>query len=130
MFSLLSLFVTPAYAEDNTISAGVLGNLDMGTFLNYLEVTLIVMVIYFLIFRPQQKKMEDQTKLLKTLQKGDKVVTASGIFGKITKIEGDTVVYLAIAEGVEIKVLKTSVAAQAEKPESDKSKSTDDQGKK
>ena len=70
---------------------------------------LMFVVFYFLLIRPQQKKMKEQEQMVSGLQKGDEVVTQSGIFGKIHGIT-DKVVDLEIANNVRIKILKAQVA--------------------
>ena len=70
---------------------------------------LMFVVFYFLLIRPQQKKMKEQEQMVSGLQKGDEVVTQSGIFGKIHGIT-DKVVDLEIASNVRIKILKAQVA--------------------
>ena len=69
----------------------------------------IFLVFWLLILRPQQKKAKEHTSFLETLKIGTKVVTSSGIYGKITAIE-DKTVKLEIAPKVVIKVLKSQVA--------------------
>lgn len=66
-------------------------------------------VVYFLMIRPQQKKMKDQQKMLGTLQHGDEVVTSSGILGKVTGIT-EKVVTLQVADNCKIKLMKSQVA--------------------
>lgn len=66
-------------------------------------------VIYFLMIRPQQKKMREQQSMLGGLKHGDDVVTTSGMLGKVTGIT-DKVVTLEIADNVRIKMLKSQVA--------------------
>ena len=66
-------------------------------------------VVYFLMIRPQNKKMKEQQKMLGALTSGDEVVTNSGIFGKISGMT-EKVVTLEIAQNVKIKVLKTQVS--------------------
>lgn len=66
-------------------------------------------VVYFLMIRPQQKKMKEQQDMLTQLQHGDEVVTTSGILGTVRGIT-DKVVTLEIADGVKIKILKTQVS--------------------
>ena len=67
-------------------------------------------VIYFLIMRPQQKKMKEQQAMLEKIQYGDEVVTSAGIFGKVTGIT-DKVLTVEIADGVRIKMLRGQVAS-------------------
>ena len=67
-----------------------------------------VVIFYFLLWRPQSKRMKEQKKLLANLAKGDEVITAGGILGKITKVSDDFLM-LAIAEGIEITVQKSAI---------------------
>lgn len=65
-------------------------------------------VIYFLMIRPQQKKMKEQQDMLGSLKHGDEVLTASGILGKVTGI-ADKVVTVEIADNVRVKMLKSQI---------------------
>jgi preprotein translocase subunit YajC len=65
-------------------------------------------VFYFLLIRPQQKRMKDQQAMLGRLAAGDEVVTTGGILGRITEVN-DTFVTLEIADGVRIKVQKAQI---------------------
>lgn len=73
----------------------------------------IVAIFYFFMIRPQQKKQKEITKAREALQAGDKVITAGGIYGKIKEI-GDTFMLIEVADGVRIRVDKTSIFASAE----------------
>jgi preprotein translocase subunit YajC len=75
----------------------------------FLPLILMFVVFYFLLIWPQQKKAKAHKQVLANLQKGDNVVTSSGIYGTITGIT-DTVVTLEIAEKVRIKVARNAVA--------------------
>ena len=75
----------------------------------FLPLILMFVVFYFLLIWPQQKKAKAHKQVLSNLQKGDNVVTSSGIYGTITGIT-DTVVTLEIAEKVRIKVARSSIA--------------------
>ena len=79
-------------------------------------VPLIIMfgIFYFLLIRPQQKKAKEHKALLEALKKGDSIVTAGGIHGKVTAVE-ETVVTIEVANGVNIKLNKGHVAAVVEK---------------
>tara|TARA_B100000700_G_scaffold281471_1_gene332212 strand:- start:861 stop:1082 length:222 start_codon:yes stop_codon:yes gene_type:complete len=65
--------------------------------------------MYFLILRPQQKRVKDQRAMLNVIDVGDDVRTDSGIYGTISDLDGDTV-FLMVADGVEIKISKASIA--------------------
>lgn len=71
----------------------------------------ILLVFYFFIIRPQAKKQKEQTKFINSLEKGKDVVTASGIIGKINKIEDD-IVYLQIDPKVFIKIVKSAISKE------------------
>ncbi|HET6419495.1 MAG TPA: preprotein translocase subunit YajC [Geobacteraceae bacterium] len=74
----------------------------------------IFVIFYFILIRPQQKKMKEHRALLETLKKGDQVITAGGIYGKITAVD-ENVVTLEIATGVNIKIQKGNIAAVLKK---------------
>jgi preprotein translocase subunit YajC len=75
----------------------------------FLPLILMFVVFYFLLIWPQQKKAKAHRQVLSNLQKGDNVVTSSGIYGTITGLT-DTVVTLEIAEKVRIKMARSSIA--------------------
>jgi preprotein translocase subunit YajC len=66
-------------------------------------------VLYFLILRPQQKKVKEQQTMISSLKHGDEIITASGILGKITGIT-DKVVTVEVADNVKLKMLKSQVS--------------------
>lgn len=73
-----------------------------------LPFVLIILVFYFLILRPQQKKAKDREKLLSGVQKGDKVITSGGIHGTVDGIEDNTIL-VKIADNVKVKMEKGSI---------------------
>jgi preprotein translocase subunit YajC len=74
-----------------------------------LPFVLIILVFYFLILRPQQKKAKDREKLLSGVQKGDKVVTSGGIHGTVEGIEDNTIL-VKIADNVKVKMEKGAIS--------------------
>jgi len=80
--------------------------------MNMVPLVLVFVVFYFLLIRPQHKKAKQHKEYLEKLQRGDQVVTSSGIYGTVTGIT-DSVVTLEIADNVRVKVLKSSVAGGA-----------------
>jgi len=74
----------------------------------------ILLVFYFFMIRPQQKKQKDQKKFLGDIKKGDMVVSLGGIHGKITAIEENTVI-LEVDRGARIKIEKSSISYEASK---------------
>ena len=71
-----------------------------------------VLIFYFLLWRPQSKRAKEHKQLVANLSKGDEVVTAGGILGKVTKVtEDNEFLEIQISDGVELKMQKTSVSA-------------------
>lgn len=71
----------------------------------------IILIMYFLMIRPQQKRQKEHKLMLDSLKKGDKVITAAGIHGTITDIDGTTFT-IQIADNVKIQFEKSSIAAK------------------
>ncbi len=69
----------------------------------------MIVVFYFFMIRPQMKKQKELTKFRSALQKGDKVVTTGGIYGKIDEIKDDNIIILEVAQNVKLKVDKSVV---------------------
>ena len=101
--------VSVAYA------AGSAGGDGMSFLMSMMPLILIFVVFYFLLIMPQQKKAKAHRQLLANLQKGDNVVTSSGIYGQITGLT-DTTVTLEIAEKVRIKMSRSAVAGVVKNP--------------
>ena len=84
---------------------------------------LLPVIFYFLLIRPQQKKQRAQQELLNAVGEGDEVMTTAGIYGFVNAIDGDTV-WLEIAEGVEIRILRGAIAKKVTPPASEAETST------
>ncbi len=87
-----------------------------GSFLTLLvPFALMFAVLYFLIIRPQQKRSKEHQAMLGTLQKGDRVVTSSGMFGTIFAIQDDkNKVVLKISDDIKVEFVKSSIASKVE----------------
>ena len=94
------MFISNAYAQT---AAGADGGL-----MSFLPIILMFVVLYFLMIRPQMKRQKEQKAMMEALAKGDEVVTAGGILGKITKVT-DAYVTLEIADGTEVTLQKVAV---------------------
>ena len=94
--------ITPAYAQGAPAS-------PFGDYTSFLMMIAIFAVFYFLLIRPQQKKAKEAKAMLEALQKGDEIVTAGGVLGKISKL-GDQYVTVEIASGTEIMVQRGAIA--------------------
>lgn len=81
----------------------------MGTLLSLIPFVLIFVIFYFLLILPQQKRQKQQKALLEALKKGDKVITASGIWGTVTNLGKDTVT-LQIADTTKIRIQREHIA--------------------
>ena len=77
--------------------------------LSFLPLVLIFVVFYFLLIRPQSKRAKEQKNMVENLAKGDEVITNGGLVGKINKV-GDNFLVLQVADGVEVKIQKQSIA--------------------
>ncbi|WP_334188349.1 preprotein translocase subunit YajC [Noviherbaspirillum sp.] len=77
--------------------------------MSFLPIVLMFVVLYFLMIRPQMKRQKEQKAMMDALAKGDEVVTAGGILGRVTKVT-DAYVTLEIANGTEVVIQKIAVA--------------------
>lgn len=97
------------------MGAGGAGGEGGGGFMGFLPLIAIIFVFYFLLIRPQQKRAKEHQQLLGTLKEGDKIITSSGIYGTIVKVEENAFV-VEIADRVRVKIAKghvSSVVSQA-----------------
>lgn len=77
---------------------------------NLMLLGLIFFIFYFLLIRPHQKRLKQQQELMKSLAKGNKVLTGGGLIGVITKFEGEDIVVIEIAQGVRVRVSRVSIS--------------------
>ncbi len=82
--------------------------------LSFLPIVLMMVVMYFLLIRPKQKELKKLEELVRQLEKGDRVITQSGIIGRIWEIKEDSFI-LAIEAGAKLEITKASVTQVAEK---------------
>jgi preprotein translocase subunit YajC len=95
------MFVTPAFAQSNPLGSD--------TFSMLIPFVLIIVMMYFLILRPQQKRMREHNDLVKNLRRGDTVITSGGLVGKVTKVVDDEQIEVEIAEGVRVRQVRSMV---------------------
>lgn len=105
------MFISEAFAQ----SAGGVGG--GGAFQAFLPLILIFVVFYFLLIRPQQKKMKQHREMLDAIRRGDKVVTGGGIMGTVTKVDSDTEVTVEIAKDVKVKIQRGTISAVVNRTE-------------
>ena len=103
MFEILS----SAHAQEATATAA-----QQSPFMQFVPFVLIFLVMYFLMIRPQKKKIQEEQSFLDKLTHGDEVFTKSGILGKITGI-ADKVVTLELESGAKLKILKSHIGGSA-----------------
>ncbi|TMH70086.1 MAG: preprotein translocase subunit YajC [Betaproteobacteria bacterium] len=94
------MIISPAYAQ-------AIGGGDPG-FIGFLPIILMFVLLYFLMIRPQMKRAKEQKAMVEALQKGDEVVTAGGVVGKITKL-GELYVTIEIAPNTEVVLQRSAV---------------------
>ena len=94
------MIISSAYAQ------GAAGG-DSG-FIGFLPIILMFVLLYFMMIRPQMKRAKEQKAMIEALQKGDEVIAAGGVLGRITRIS-DTYIGLEIAPDTEINVQKGAV---------------------
>lgn len=98
------MLVTPAYAQ----GAGGGGGAEF--VISLLPFILIFVIMYFLIIRPQRQRMKAHQEMVANLKRGDTVVTAGGLIGKITKVIDDAEVQVEFNEGNRVRVVRSTIA--------------------
>ena len=114
------MFVTPAYAQASPIFGGD------NMFVQLLPFVLLFVIMYFLILRPQQKKVRDHADLVKNIRRGDTVVTSGGLVGKVTKVVDDDQIEFEISEGVRVRQMRQMISGVRAKGEPAKDSAKDD----
>jgi len=114
------MFVSSAYAQ----AAGGPGGFDL---VSLAPLVLIFVVFYFLLIRPQQKKMKAHKAMVAAVRRGDRVVTAGGIVGTVSKVLSDTELQVEIAEGVRVRVIRSTVTDVLAKTEAADEAGADDE---
>jgi len=89
----------------------------MEAFAQFIPLILIFAIMYFLLIRPQQRKLKDHKKMVESLRRGDMIVTQGGLIGKVTKVKEDNEVEVELSEGVKVRVVQSTVAQVLSKTE-------------
>ena len=84
---------------------------------SFVPLILIFGIMYFLLIRPQQKKLKEHQAMVAALRRGDQVVTQGGIVGKVVKVRDDGELEVEIADGVKIRVIQSTIATVISKTE-------------
>ena len=103
------MLITPAFAQSGGLAEGGLG---------LMPIILVMIIFYFLLIRPQQKRAKQHRQMLSALRRGDKVVTNGGITGTIVKVGDDLdTVEVEIAKDVKVNVVRAMIAEVSSKTE-------------
>ncbi len=105
------MLATPAFAQAAGGGASAFGS--------FIPLILIFAIMYFLLIRPQQKKVKEHQAMVTALRRGDQVVTQGGLIGKVTKVKDDDAneVEVELAEGVKVRVVRNTIAQVLSKTE-------------
>jgi len=99
------VFISQAYAQAAPAAAG--GD-TQSTLFSLLPLVLMFVVLYFIMIRPQMKKQKEHKAMVEAIAKGDEVVIAGGVLGRVAKV-GDTYLNVEVANGVELQVQRVAV---------------------
>jgi preprotein translocase subunit YajC len=106
LFCGVSMFISSAFAQ--TAPAAAAGGDMQSTLMSMLPLLLMFAVLYFVMIRPQMKKQKEHRAMIDALAKGDEVVTAGGLLGKVSKI-GDAYIGVELSAGVEVQLQRSAV---------------------
>ena len=107
------MFITPAFAQ----GASPFGGGEGGMLMSLLPFALIFVIMYFLILRPQQKRVKAHQEMVKNVRRGDTVVTNGGLVGKVSKVIDEEQIEIEVASDVRIRQMRgmlTDVRAKGE----------------
>ena len=104
------MWISTAYAQGT-------GMFDQNALIQFLPLILIFVVFYFLLIRPQQRKAKDHRTMLDALRRGDRVVTGGGIIGTVARVDSPEEVTVDIADGVRVRVLRSTISSVVAKPD-------------
>jgi preprotein translocase subunit YajC len=105
------MFITPAFAQGSLggLFGGGAGG-DGGMLMSLLPFILIFVIMYFLILRPQQKRVKMHAEMVKNVRRGDTVITNGGLVGKVAKVVDDDQIEIEIADGVKIRQMRQMIS--------------------
>jgi preprotein translocase subunit YajC len=108
------MLISAAYAQGTGIT-GIFDN--QSALIQFFPLVLIFVVFYFLLIRPQQRKAKDHKAMLDALRRGDRVVTGGGIIGTVARVDNPEEVTVDIADGVRVRVLRSTISSVLAKPD-------------
>ena len=89
----------------------------MEAFAQFVPLILIFVIMYFLLIRPQQKKLKEHKAMVEALRRGDQVVTQGGLIGKVAKVKDEGEIEVELAEGVKVRVVRSTISQVLSKTE-------------
>ena len=108
------MLITPAFAQGGPF--GLSGD-SSSMIVQFMPLILIIVIMYFLILRPQQRRVKQHQEMVKALRRGDSVVTNGGLVGKVTKVVDDEQIEVEIADGVRVRQMRSMVSEVRAKSE-------------
>lgn len=108
------MFITPAFAQTATTTAAA-GSSDI--LISVAPFAFIIAILYFLMIRPQQRRVKEHQTLVANLRRGDVVVTAGGLIGKVDKVVDENEVTLDLGDDIKVRVVRSMVSEVRSKPE-------------
>ncbi len=100
------MLITSVYAQAPSLFGGGSDNM----LVSLLPFILIFVIMYFLILRPQQKRVKQHAEMVKNVRRGDTVVTSGGLIGKVTKVTDEEQIEVEVADGVRVRQMKSMIA--------------------
>lgn len=91
--------------------------MDGSAIAQFVPLILIFAIMYFLLIRPQQKKLKEHAAMVKALRRGDQIVTQGGLIGKVVKVKENNEVEVELSEGVKVRVVQSTIANVLSKTE-------------
>ena len=91
--------------------------MEGNAFAQFIPLILIFAIMYFLLIRPQQKKMKEHQQMVEALRRGDQVITQGGLIGKVVKVKENNELDVEIADGVKVRVVQSTIAQVVSKTE-------------
>ncbi len=101
------MFISSAFAQTAPAAAASGGGIE-SSLMSMLPLILMFVVLYFVMIRPQMKKQKEHRTMIDALAKGDEIVSAGGMIGKVTKL-GESYVSVELAQGVEVQLQRSAV---------------------
>ncbi|MDB5600327.1 MAG: preprotein translocase subunit YajC [Xanthobacteraceae bacterium] len=98
------MLITPAFAQGSILGGGD------NMLVSLLPFVLIFVIMYFLILRPQQKRVKQHQEMVKNVRKGDTVINSGGMIGRVTKVIDDEQIEVEIADGTRVRQMRQMIA--------------------